>query len=242
MMKSTNAIKKTTPPSTPCSHKDDEDDPEQQIILPKGVGSSTTKPTKPTTPATKPKPKPTMTTEHTKSSFSIETPPTASITKLNVKREYGDDGTDSDDDSFPPETDYPGRYDRDKDLDKLLGIDKPNNNDEERPSSSATTNTTTGLTSLNEMADEDLSNHRTKNSLLRRCCQQSHPSSTNDSASTTSPPPKVGNSIILNSYLYRRFSLCIIGPTWCGVLFTIALLYFSSYYFVRKAWDEVGMG
>jgi len=52
---------------------------------------------------------------------------------------------------------------------------------------------------------------------------------------------QVGNSIVLNSFIYQRFSLCIVGPTWVGCIFTIFILSFASYYFIKKAYEEVGL-
>jgi len=53
---------------------------------------------------------------------------------------------------------------------------------------------------------------------------------------------KIGNATIWNRRLYQSsWKLGIIGPHGLGVLFTMALLYFASYYFIQKAYRDVGI-
>jgi hypothetical protein len=49
------------------------------------------------------------------------------------------------------------------------------------------------------------------------------------------------NIRVLHPKLYANYKLGVIGPHWCGVLTTVALLYSASYYFTRKAYDEIGI-
>ena len=52
---------------------------------------------------------------------------------------------------------------------------------------------------------------------------------------------KVGNVIVWNQTLYRKYKLGVVGPHWPGLIFTIGLLYFASYYFTMKAYEEIGI-
>ena len=52
---------------------------------------------------------------------------------------------------------------------------------------------------------------------------------------------KIGNTIVWNQALYKRWRTGIIGPHWLGVLFTLTLLYLASYYFTLKAYQELGI-
>mmetsp|Transcript_21739 Transcript_21739/g.32206 ORF Transcript_21739/g.32206 Transcript_21739/m.32206 type:complete len:304 (+) Transcript_21739:162-1073(+) len=52
---------------------------------------------------------------------------------------------------------------------------------------------------------------------------------------------KIGNTIVWNQALYKRWRIGMIGPHWCGVLFTLGLLLFASYYFTMKAYHDVGI-
>lgn len=48
-------------------------------------------------------------------------------------------------------------------------------------------------------------------------------------------PTKIGNDIVLNTYLYNKTKKCIVGPHWLGLLFTSSLLGFASYHVIQKA-------
>jgi hypothetical protein len=48
-------------------------------------------------------------------------------------------------------------------------------------------------------------------------------------------PTKIGNDIVLNTYIYNKTKKCIVGPHWFGLIFTSSLLGFASYHFIQKA-------
>jgi hypothetical protein len=48
-------------------------------------------------------------------------------------------------------------------------------------------------------------------------------------------PTKIGNTIVLNTFLYNKTKKCIVGPHWFGLLFTSSLLGVASYHFIPKA-------
>lgn len=50
-----------------------------------------------------------------------------------------------------------------------------------------------------------------------------------------SGPTKIGNAIVLNSFIYHKTKKCIVGPHWFGFLFTSSLLGLASYHFLSKA-------
>jgi Uncharacterized protein containing DHHC-type Zn finger len=52
---------------------------------------------------------------------------------------------------------------------------------------------------------------------------------------------KIGNTTIWNRTLYQRFQWGIIGPHGFGVFCTMGLLYFASYYFIQKAYNDIGI-
>lgn len=55
---------------------------------------------------------------------------------------------------------------------------------------------------------------------------------------------KYGNTIILNTAIYNKTNkkCCLIGPHYVGPIFTFALLLGASFYFTKKAFDDVGSG
>lgn len=61
------------------------------------------------------------------------------------------------------------------------------------------------------------------------------------------PPPKTccvrtyGNTIILNTTIYNNMRYGLIGPHYLGVFSTVCLLSFGTYYFTKKAFDDVGI-
>jgi hypothetical protein len=50
-----------------------------------------------------------------------------------------------------------------------------------------------------------------------------------------SGPTKIGNTIVLNPFIYHKTKKCIVGPHWFGLLFTSSLLGLASYHFLSKA-------
>lgn len=52
---------------------------------------------------------------------------------------------------------------------------------------------------------------------------------------------KIGNTTIWNRTLYQKWKWGIIGPHGMGVCFTMGLLYFASYYFIQKAYRDIGI-
>eukprot|EP00979_Chaetoceros_neogracilis_P018101 scaffold10552_cov276-Chaetoceros_neogracile.AAC.5 len=52
---------------------------------------------------------------------------------------------------------------------------------------------------------------------------------------------KIGNTMVWNQALYKRWKIGIIGPHWLGVMSTVALLYSASYYFTLKAYHDLGI-
>lgn len=49
------------------------------------------------------------------------------------------------------------------------------------------------------------------------------------------------NVRVLQPHMYRRYKLCVIGPHWLGVMFTLGLLYCASYYFTIQAYETIGV-
>ena len=52
---------------------------------------------------------------------------------------------------------------------------------------------------------------------------------------------KIGKTTVLHRNIYRNTKLCIVGPHWAGIVFTVGLLYSASYYFTTKAYHELGV-
>lgn len=52
---------------------------------------------------------------------------------------------------------------------------------------------------------------------------------------------KIGNTTVWNRTLYQRWKWGIIGPHGLGVLCTMGLLFFASYYFILKAYRDIGI-
>eukprot|EP00591_Stephanopyxis_turris_P007890 CAMPEP_0195526142 /NCGR_PEP_ID=MMETSP0794_2-20130614/27033_1 /TAXON_ID=515487 /ORGANISM="Stephanopyxis turris, Strain CCMP 815" /LENGTH=183 /DNA_ID=CAMNT_0040656765 /DNA_START=118 /DNA_END=666 /DNA_ORIENTATION=+ len=52
---------------------------------------------------------------------------------------------------------------------------------------------------------------------------------------------KLGNCTVLSPYLYQKTGFGVVGPHWCGVMCTFAILWGASLYFLIKA-SSIGPG
>lgn len=54
-------------------------------------------------------------------------------------------------------------------------------------------------------------------------------------------PSRIGKTIVLSDYIYTKTKFCIIGPQWPGPLCTCGLIYLPSYFFIKKAYESIGI-
>ena len=171
---------------------------------------------------------------------------TSNNTNNNDMNDIDDDDIDDDENEeeftklLPPTPNY---HTNDDDLDELLGIEMntfPYNNNNHHHKKNQNLNHTNN------------NNNNNNNNHQRKCCVRYY-----------------GNTIIMNTTCYNYYKnkklhddnnnatimrrgrskkdkkiqtiYGIIGPHYLGILFVLGLLCFGSYYFTRKAFDDVGM-
>ncbi len=70
--------------------------------------------------------------------------------------------------------------------------------------------------------------------------KQPPPKSYNNPPEKTCCVRKYGNTIILNTTMHNKTKYGLIGPHYLGVFSTVSLLSFGSYYFTKRAFDDIG--
>lgn len=120
---------------------------------------------------------------------------------------------------FPPSQLLYSKQNRqdDEDLDEMLNVSSSfMNQDLVSNSKSATSTTSITSTGISNTTS-------TTTSILRKTSRH------------CPRPTKIGNTIVLNTFLYNKTKKCIVGPHWFGLLFTSSLLGVASYHFIPKA-------
>lgn len=138
--------------------------------------------------------------------------------------QFQDDDYDDDEDIenlFPPSTLklYAGQNGKDRkahiddDLDELLGIDMD------------------AIQLKKEQEKKDRENKKQMQQLKKSqnsCCGKNS-------------KRRMGRVFIICPSIFMRFRCCVIGPHWCGVVFTLVLLHLATYFFTKLAYEKLGV-